>query len=29
MTHRFVALHEAIWHAMKAEVLKGYAQSRH
>ncbi len=29
MTPRFVALHEAIWHAMKAEVLKGYAQSRH
>jgi NitT/TauT family transport system ATP-binding protein len=28
MTPRFVALHEAIWHAMKAEVLKGYAQSR-
>jgi NitT/TauT family transport system ATP-binding protein len=29
MTPRFVALHEAIWHAMKAEVLKGYAQTRH
>jgi NitT/TauT family transport system ATP-binding protein len=25
---RFVELHEAIWHAMKAEVLKGYAQSK-
>ena len=25
----FVELHTAIWHAMKAEVLKGYAQSRH
>jgi NitT/TauT family transport system ATP-binding protein len=29
MTPRFVELHTAIWHAMKAEVLKGYAQSRH
>jgi hypothetical protein len=28
MTPRFVELHTAIWHAMKAEVLKGYAQSR-
>jgi len=28
MTPRFVELHGAIWHAMKAEVLKGYAQSR-
>jgi NitT/TauT family transport system ATP-binding protein len=28
LTPRFVELHEAIWHAMKAEVLKGYAQSR-
>ena len=28
MTPRFVELHEAIWHAMKAEVLKGYAQSK-
>ena len=28
MTPRFVELHEAIWHTMKAEVLKGYAQSR-
>jgi NitT/TauT family transport system ATP-binding protein len=25
---RFVELHEAIWHTMKAEVLKGYAQSQ-
>jgi NitT/TauT family transport system ATP-binding protein len=24
----FVALHEAIWQVMKAEVLKGYAQSK-
>ncbi len=24
----FVALHEAIWHVMKSEVLKGYAQAR-
>ncbi len=29
MTPRFVELHGAIWHAMKAEVLKGYAQARH
>jgi len=28
MTPRFVELHGAIWHQMKAEVLKGYAQSR-
>jgi NitT/TauT family transport system ATP-binding protein len=28
MTPRFVELHGAIWHAMKSEVLKGYAQSR-
>jgi NitT/TauT family transport system ATP-binding protein len=28
MTTRFVQLHGAIWHAMKSEVLKGYAQSR-
>jgi len=28
LTPRFVELHEAIWHKMKAEVLKGYAQSR-
>ena len=29
LTPRFVELHGAIWHAMKSEVLKGYAQSRH
>jgi NitT/TauT family transport system ATP-binding protein len=28
MTPRFVELHGNIWHAMKDEVLKGYAQSR-
>ena len=28
MTPRFVELHDAIWQQMKAEVLKGYAQSR-
>ncbi len=28
LTPRFVELHKNIWHAMKAEVLKGYAQSR-
>ncbi len=28
MTPRFVELHGAIWQTMKAEVLKGYAQSR-
>jgi NitT/TauT family transport system ATP-binding protein len=28
MTARFAELHEAIWRAMKAEVLKGYAQSK-
>jgi len=28
MMPRFVELHGSIWHAMKAEVLKGYAQSR-
>jgi NitT/TauT family transport system ATP-binding protein len=28
MLPRFVELHGSIWHAMKAEVLKGYAQSR-
>src|SRR5258705_5775405 len=28
MTPRFVELHGAIWRQMKAEVLKGYAQSR-
>jgi NitT/TauT family transport system ATP-binding protein len=28
LTPRFIELHEAIWHTMKAEVLKGYAQTR-
>ena len=28
LTPRFVQLHEAIWHAMKDEVLKGYAQAQ-
>ena len=28
MTPRFVEIHGQIWHAMKDEVLKGYAQSR-
>ncbi len=28
MTPRFVEIHGHIWHAMKDEVLKGYAQSR-
>ena len=28
LTSRFVELHEAIWHVLKAEVLKGYAQSK-
>ncbi|MEP7156668.1 MAG: ABC transporter ATP-binding protein [Betaproteobacteria bacterium] len=28
MTPRFLELHEQIWHAMKEEVLKGYAQTR-
>jgi len=28
MTPRFVQIHGHIWHAMKDEVLKGYAQSR-
>jgi NitT/TauT family transport system ATP-binding protein len=28
MTPRFVALHQAIWHAMKDEVLKAYARGR-
>jgi len=27
-TRRFVELHDQIWHAMKDEVLKGYAQTR-
>ena len=25
---RFVELHEAIWHVLKSEVLKGYAQGK-
>ena len=28
LTPRFVELHSKIWHTMKAEVLKGYAQSK-
>jgi NitT/TauT family transport system ATP-binding protein len=28
MTPRFIELHDRIWHSMKAEVLKGYAQTR-
>lgn len=28
MLPQFVALHEAIWHVLKSEVLKGYAQGR-
>jgi len=28
MSPRFVELHEAIWHVLKSEVLKGYAQAR-
>jgi NitT/TauT family transport system ATP-binding protein len=28
MTPRFIELHDRIWHAMKDEVLKGYAQTR-
>jgi NitT/TauT family transport system ATP-binding protein len=28
LTPRFIALHDRIWHSMKAEVLKGYAQTR-
>ena len=28
LTPRFVELHTRIWHAMKDEVLKGYARSR-
>jgi NitT/TauT family transport system ATP-binding protein len=28
LTPRFVELHRDIWHAMKDEVMKGYAQSR-
>ena len=28
LSPRFVELHEAIWHVLKSEVLKGYAQSK-
>ena len=28
MTPHFLELHEQIWHTMKAEVLKGYAQTK-
>jgi len=28
LTPRFIALHDRIWHSMKEEVLKGYAQTR-
>jgi NitT/TauT family transport system ATP-binding protein len=28
LTPRFIELHDRIWHAMKGEVLKGYAQTR-
>jgi sulfonate transport system ATP-binding protein len=28
LTPRFIELHTVIWHAMKAEVLKGYAQQQ-
>ncbi|MBC8022789.1 MAG: ABC transporter ATP-binding protein [Burkholderiales bacterium] len=28
LTPRFTALHDRIWHSMKEEVLKGYAQTR-
>jgi len=28
MTPRFVELHDRIWHVMKEEVLKGYAQTK-
>jgi len=28
LSPQFVALHEAIWHVLKAEVLKSYAQAR-
>lgn len=28
MSPEFVRLHEAIWHVLKSEVLKGYAQAR-
>ncbi len=28
LSPRFIELHDRIWHSMKAEVLKGYAQTR-
>jgi NitT/TauT family transport system ATP-binding protein len=28
LSPRFIELHDRIWHAMKDEVLKGYAQTR-
>jgi NitT/TauT family transport system ATP-binding protein len=28
MTPRFTEIHEAIWRVLRAEVLKGYAQSK-
>jgi NitT/TauT family transport system ATP-binding protein len=28
LSPRFIELHDKIWHAMKDEVLKGYAQTR-
>ena len=28
LSPRFIAPHDRIWHAMKDEVLKGYAQTR-
>ena len=28
LSPRFIALHDRIWHSMKEEVLKGYAQTR-
>ena len=28
LTPHFIELHDRIWHSMKAEVLKGYAQTR-
>jgi NitT/TauT family transport system ATP-binding protein len=28
LTPRFIELHTSIWHAMKDEVLKGYARTR-
>src|SRR5262249_59092806 len=28
LTPRFIELHDRIWHSMKEEVLRGYAQTR-